>query len=101
MRRWIGIERRQRLSNPRGSPEFNRRLILQGFLRRSGRELAPTGIGLLLFGRFPKDVIQQAGLKGTIEYPDGEHEIRDFDDPMILIPDAIEGWLRDKLPNVI
>lgn len=92
---------KSKMVEPRGSAGFNRRLLLQGFLRRSGHQLVPTGFGLLLFGRIPRDVIQQAGLKGTIEYPDGEHEIRDFDGPMILIPDAVEGWLRDKLPNVI
>ena len=84
-----------------GSAKFNRRLALQGFLRQSGRKLVPTGLGLLLFGKSPKDVIQQAGLKGTIDYPNGEHEIQDFDGPMILIPAAVERWLRDKLPNVI
>ncbi len=68
-----------KMVEPVGSPKFNRRLILQGFLRQSGRQLMPTGFGLLLFGRTPKDVIQQAGLKGTIEYPNGEHEIRDFE----------------------
>jgi ATP-dependent DNA helicase RecG len=84
-----------------GSAKFNRRLLLQGFLRQPGRHLVPTGFGLLLFGRNPRDVIQQAGLKGTLEYPDGEHEIQDFDGPLILIPDAVERWLRNKLPNVI
>jgi ATP-dependent DNA helicase RecG len=84
-----------------GSRGFNRRLILQGFLRQVGRKLVPTGHGLLLFGQVPRDVIPQAGLKGTIEYPNGDHEIRDFDGPLIMIPAAVESWLRDKLPNVI
>lgn len=84
-----------------GSAAFNRRLMLQGVLGRLGGKTVPTGLGMLLFGRTPRDVIQQAGLKGTIEYPDGTHEICDFDGPMVLIPAAVEKWLRAKLPNVI
>ena len=89
------------ITEPAGSATFNRRLILQGVLTQSGNKIVPTGLGIMLFGRNPRDVIQQAGLKGTIEYPDGTNEIHDFDGPMILIPSAIEKWLRDKLPNVI
>lgn len=40
-------------------------------------------------------------MNATIAYPDGTHEIRNFDGPTILIPDAVEAWLRPKLPNVI
>jgi len=45
--------------------------------------------------------MQQAGLLGTIHYHDGKEEPRDFDGPMVLIPEQIEKWLTDKLPNVI
>ena len=92
---------RAMLKGQAGSAPFNRKLVLQGFLCQMGRKLVPTGFGLLLFGREPRDVLQQAGLKGMIEYPDGEHEIQDFAGPMILMPNAVEGWLRNKLPNVI
>ena len=45
--------------------------------------------------------MQQAGLLGTIHYPDGTEETRDFDGPMVLIPDQVEQWLTDKLHSVI
>jgi ATP-dependent DNA helicase RecG len=69
-------------------------------MQGSGR-LVPTGFGLLLFGREPRIVLPQAGLLGTIHYPDGTEETRDFDGPMVLIPGQVEQWLIDKLPNTI
>jgi ATP-dependent DNA helicase RecG len=83
------------------SAGFLRRLEHQGLLRRRGSKLVPTGFGFLLFGKAPREVLHQAGLNATIEYPDGTHEIRNFDGAAILIPDLVEKWLRPKLPNVI
>jgi ATP-dependent DNA helicase RecG len=80
---------------------FNRRLLQQGLLMEVGGKFTPTGFGLLLFGKEPRIVIPQAGLLGTILYPDGSEETRDFDGPLVLIPSLVENWLRDKLPNVI
>jgi ATP-dependent DNA helicase RecG len=84
-----------------GSPAFNRRLVQQGLLKQQNNTFTPTGFGLLLFGKEPRTSIQHAGLLGTIHYPDGTEETRDFDGPMVLIPKQIEKWLKDKLPNVI
>ena len=70
-------------------------------LARRGSKLVPTGYGFLLFGKAPREVLHHAGLNATIDYPDGTHEIQDFDGPTILIPDQVEAWLRPKLPNVI
>jgi ATP-dependent DNA helicase RecG len=83
------------------SAGFIQRLERQGLLRRRGSKLVPTGFGFMLFGRIPRDVLHHAGLNATIEYPDGTHEIQNFDGPTILIPDLVEEWLRPKLPNVI
>jgi len=84
-----------------GSDAFLERLQRQGLVRRHGRKLRPTGFGLILFGKNPREIIHHTGLNLTIEYPDGTHEVKDFDGPAILIPDAIEEWLKPKLPNVI
>ena len=43
----------------------------------------------------------QAGLLGTIHWTDGTEELRDFDGPMVLVPEQAIQWLRDKLPNPI
>ena len=84
-----------------GGDAFLERLQRQGLVRRHGRTLRPTGFGLILFGKNPREIIHHTGLNLTIEYPDGTHEVKDFDGPAILIPDAIEEWLKPKLPNVI
>lgn len=83
------------------SAGFLQRLERQGLLRRRGSKLVPTGFGFLLFGQAPREILHHAGLNATIEYADDTHEIQNFDGPTILIPDAVEKWLRPKLPNVI
>ena len=83
------------------SPAFNRRLVQQGLLSQENGRFIPTGFGLLLFGKEPRTVFPQAGLLGTIHYPDGKEETRDFDGPLVLIPPLVEEWLGDKLPSVI
>jgi ATP-dependent DNA helicase RecG len=81
-----------------GSPAFDRRLALQGLLKKDGGQWVPTGFGLLLFGKEPRLHMPQAGLLGTIHFSDGREEPRDFDGPPVLVPDQALRWLRDKLP---
>lgn len=83
-----------------GSDAFNRRLLRQGLLKEEGDVLVPTGFGFLLFGREPRMVMRQAGLLGLIHYPSDQSERREFDEPAVMIPDQVEKWLKDKLPNV-
>ena len=82
-----------------GSEEFSRRLMLQGLLEAQARKRVPTGFGLLLFGKEPRIRLPQAGLLGTIHYPDGREETRDFDGPAVEVPGQAIQWLKDKLPN--
>lgn len=84
-----------------GSPAFNRRLLQQGVLRDDNGHVTPTGFGLLLFGKEPRAVMPQAGLLGTIHFPDGTEEPKDFDGPQVLAPEQALKWLRDKLPDPI
>lgn len=84
-----------------GSDQFNRRMMQQGLLTFQDGRFTPTGFGLLLFGKDPRDAMPQAGLLATLYYPDGTEEPRNFGGPMVLIPSQLEQWLRDKLPNVI
>ena len=83
------------------SEEFRRRLMLQGLLQEQEQKHVPTGFGLLLFGEEPRIRLPQAGLLGTIHYPDGREEMRDFDGPAIEAPEQAIQWLKDKLPNPI
>jgi ATP-dependent DNA helicase RecG len=80
---------------------FRRRLAQQGLLTTDGTALVPSGFGMLLFGQSPREGMPQAGLLGTIHWPDGSEEVRDFDGPMLLIPEQAIQWLKDKLPDPI
>ena len=85
-----------------GSEVFNRRLAQQGLLQLDGKKFVPSGFGLLLFGKSPRDVMPQAGLLGTIHHADGtEDKPRNFDGPQVLVPEQALKWLRDKLPDPI
>jgi len=90
-----------KISDSVGSHKFIQSLERQGLLGRRGSKLGPTGFGFLLFGTAPREILHHAGLNATIEFPDGTNEIKNFDGPVILIPDLVEKWLRPKLPNVI
>lgn len=83
------------------SPAFNRRLVQLGLLKQEDGRLTPTGFGLLLFGKEPRMVMRQAGLLGTIHFPDGTEEVKNFDGPQVLAPGLALQWLRDKLPSPI
>ena len=83
------------------SDEFWRRLASVGFVVETKGAFLPTGHGLLLFGRHPRETFPQAGLLARIEYPDGTSEREEFGGPLLLIPEAVEGWLSGKLPNVM
>jgi ATP-dependent DNA helicase RecG len=84
-----------------GSPAFRQSLTRMGLLKEVGADFVPTGFGLLLFGEKPQEVLPQATLLGTIRYPDGTEEIRDFDGPQVDVPNQSLDWLRGKLPNTI
>ena len=84
----------------RSTEEFHRRLYHQGLLEKLDGQLRPTGFGMLLFSRHPRDIMEQAGILGTISR-DGEEDLRDFDGPMVLAPEQAIQWIKDKLPNPI
>lgn len=83
------------------SNAFRLRLAQQGLAKPDGGSFKPTGFGLLLFGKKPRAAMAQAGLLGTIHYPDGREELRDFDGPQVLVPEQALSWLREKLPDPI
>jgi ATP-dependent DNA helicase RecG len=83
------------------SDAFRHRLLQQGLLEKSNGQLRPTGFANLLFAKHPRDTSPEAGMLGTIHYPNGMEEIRDFDGPLVSIPGEVVQWLKDKLPNPI
>lgn len=92
---------RTKIKDKTKSASFRQRLERQGLLKQRGKGLVPTGFGFILFGKTPREILHHAGLNATIEFPDGTHDIKNFDGPAILIPDLVEKWLRPKLPNII
>ena len=58
----------------------------------------PTGMGILLFGENPRAKFKQAALMAHADYGAGEIEPATFDQPLVLIPDLVENWLKKVLP---
>jgi len=83
------------------STPFQDRLIRLGLLKERDGTFYPTGFGTLLFGNQPRDTAPQAGLLGTIQFPDGTVHNQDFNLPLVLIPSEFEKWFTDKLPSII
>jgi ATP-dependent DNA helicase RecG len=81
--------------------QLERTLSDEGLLVEEDGELRPTGFCTLLFGSNPRSRYPQAGVMATIEYAGGGEELEDFEGPLIEIPDKVEAWLKDKLPNLI
>lgn len=96
-----GYRRKANIGDPVDSSAFQRRLLQLGLLEKINGQVAATGFGVLLFGKEPRLVRREAGLLGTIHYPNGTEEIREFDGPMVLIPALVEKWLQNKLPSTI
>jgi len=92
---------RAKISNPVDTPSFNRRLVQQGLLIEKDGEFVPSGFGYMVFGKKPRTVVPQAGLIATIHYPNGEEEHREFNEPLVTIPQSAIDWISGKLPNII
>jgi ATP-dependent DNA helicase RecG len=102
--RQSALERYRGRLHSRGGPksaEFLRALDRQGLVAVKGQGHVPTGFGLLLFGDQPRDTYPQAGVIGTIRYPDGAEESRDFDGPLVETPTQVEEWFRRRFPSTI
>jgi ATP-dependent DNA helicase RecG len=59
----------------------------------------PTGLGLLLLGKEPQLEFPQARIKFTIRSQSQDPIIKDFDGPLVLLPDKIEEYLEVVFPK--
>lgn len=84
-----------------GSTEFNRILLQQGILIKKGTTVVPSGFGLLLFGKQPRNAMPQAGLLARADMPDGSSARKEFNNALVLIPELLEAWLDTVLPSTI
>jgi ATP-dependent DNA helicase RecG len=83
------------------SKEFFNELLAKGLLVRPNDSnlLIPSGDGILLFGKSPRDKFPQASVKAKVEYGTGEIDTQSFDDALVLIPEQVENWLKKVIPE--
>lgn len=81
-------------------PEFQEFLLDVGALAKTGKSntLNATGFGILLFGKNPRAKFKQAALMAHVDYGGNKIEPATFDQPLVLIPDLVEEWLKKVLP---
>ncbi len=84
-----------------GSEEFSHLLCQQGLLVRDGEVLLPSGFGLLLFGRAPRNALPQAGLLARADLADGKSTRKEFGEALVLIPGLLEEWVNTVLPTTL
>ncbi len=80
--------------------EFRRYLTNVGVLAldKKTNQIKPTVFGILLFGIDPRVTFKQSSLKCSVDYGSGKIEVKEFDQPIVLIPDLVEEWIRKVLP---
>lgn len=84
-----------------GSGEFRRLLRQQGLLVGDGDTMTPSGFGLILFGKQPRNAVPQAGLLARADLPDGSSTRKEFGEALVLIPSLLEKWLNSVLPSTL
>lgn len=86
---------RMNLSVKVGSEAYLKYLLQLGLLYNVPRSklVRPTGLGLLILGRNPQFVFEQARIKFTIEQSVGDAKIKDIDGPLLLMPGKAEDLL--------
>jgi ATP-dependent DNA helicase RecG len=61
----------------------------------------PTGIGLLLFGKKPELVYNNAVIRATYKTEGKKEDIETIDGPLVEQPDKIYKWYKDRLGRQI
>jgi len=83
------------------STEFHHLLRQQGLLVEQDGMTRPSGFGLLLFGKRPRNAVPQAGLLARAGLPNGKSARREFGEALVLIPGLLEEWLQTVLPSTV
>ena len=92
---------RAKITAPIDSAEFGQLLRQQGLLKDANGELVPTGFGLLLFGKQPRNAVPQAGVLARAELSDGKSTRHEFGEALVLIPSRLQEWLDKVLPSTL
>ncbi len=75
--------------------------IVQRIKKGNKEEYVPTGFGILLFGNNPREKYPQAVVKAKVKYGSNASIPKDFEGPLVLIPNEIELWLEQVLHSEI
>ena len=71
-----------------------------GLLADTGNGIAPTGIGILLFGTEPQLIYHNAVIRATLQV-NGREEIETFDGPLIRQPEKLISWFEQHIGHQI
>ncbi|MEO9533660.1 MAG: ATP-binding protein [Crocinitomicaceae bacterium] len=71
-----------------GAVQFNEKL----------KKFCATGYGVILFGESPGTKFPNTVIKAQIKYGRSKIEPQDFNEPLVMLPDAINNWLLKVLP---
>ena len=84
-----------------GSQEFNHIFKQLGLLEGSDSKLMPTGIGLLLFGKRPQLIYQNALLRATYKTKNRGEKLKTFEGPIIDQADEAMNWFKEVIDKQI
>lgn len=86
-----------------GSDAYHGFLLKLGLIKVKERtnKAKPTGLGILLLGKEPELLFPQARIKFTIRRKNENPIIKDFDGPLVLLPEKIEEYLNVVFPKEI
>ena len=75
--------------------------IVQRVKINNEEKYIPTGFGILLFGNNPREKYQQAVVKAKVKYGNNASIPKDFEGPLVLIPNEIELWLEQVIHSEV
>lgn len=84
-----------------GSPEFIRHMKRFGLMDVADGILRPTGVGLLLFGKFPQLSFPNALVRATYRSAGRKEEIFKVEGPLPNQPQALYDWYSLRIGNQI
>ena len=88
------------------SPEGLRELLQLGLIDTKNNDkgetiYVPTGIGLLLFGKKPELVYNNAVIRATFKTAGKKEDIETISGPLVEQPDKIYKWYKDRIGRQI
>lgn len=91
-----------KLEYKENDPAFNKFLSEVGVIQYDENKKAyvPNALGILLFGKNPRARFKQAVFKCVVDYGANQTETKDFAQPLVLVPDLVEEWIRKVLPAI-